>query len=301
MTTSYRSYGLTISSEVVLPELIPLQMGVVEDADVRIAFGKVDEASLARMSQFGRNLWAGESVLCLQVPQVARFLMREGKEILIEPDAAADEDEIRLYLLGSAFGVILYQRGFLVLHGNAIRVGDSCMVCLGHSGAGKSTLAAAFMRRGHQILSDDVTPIDVECQALPGFPRIKLWQDAAERMNINVSGLRRIRAGEEKFHLPATESYAVRPLPIKWIYVLERGSLQDVQLEAMHGLERFRLLHQNTYRAGYLKALKFKGEHLKLCRMLSDRVRLARLVRPDSGDTVEELVERILADVAEYP
>lgn len=296
---NYKCYGLFISSEIALPELIPVLDKVEKgEAEVRISIREVPTNGLPTGERFGPNLWASESALWLHVPRVARFLIREGKEILIDPEPGADEDSIRLYLLGSALGAILFQRRYLVLHGNAIRVGDGCMVCVGPSGAGKSTLAAVFMRHGHQILADDVVPINASGQALPGFPRIKMWQDTADRMNIDTGGLRRIRPNMKKFNYPASDLFADQPLPVKWIYVLERHPQKEILLNPVHGMERFHVLHQNTYRVRYIKALLLKAEHLKLCSRLSGNIHLVRLTRPEHGYSADEMVARILDDIA---
>lgn len=296
MAKYYRCYGLDIVCDFELPELLPVAAPV--RVDVRIGLGAVGRDGLSHGQQLGQRLWAGGGALWLHIPGVARFLISGGGEIRIDPEVGADEDSIRLYLLGSAFGALLFQRGLLVLHGNAVRIGDGCMVCLGHSGTGKSTLAAAFMRRGYPILADDVVPVNDDCMALPGFPRIKLWQDAAERMSIGVDGLRRIRPDMEKFNLPAFDAFSPQPLAVKWVYVLERHNQGDVLLEPVQGMERFRLLHQNTYRVRFLRALELKAEHLRLCGRLSARIDMAKLLRPEHGDSVEQLVDRILADIA---
>ena len=156
--------------------------------------------------QLGPYLWTTNDQLWLHVPEVARYLVSRGESVVVDPDGDPDEDSLRVFLLGSALGALLFQRGYLVLHGNAVRVRDQCLICVGPSGAGKSTLAAEFMRRGHEVLADDVVPVAADCRILPGFPRIKLWQDAADRLAIETAGLRRIRPQLEKYQLPGTRT-----------------------------------------------------------------------------------------------
>lgn len=302
MPEQYTSYGLSIRSELALPELLtqtPAPEG--SDADVHIRIGNAGAAGLPDGQRLGPFLWASPDALSLEVPRVARFVVREGREILIEPVPGIDEDSIRVFLLGSAFGALLFQRGFLVLHGNAIRIGDQCMVCVGHSGAGKSTLAAGFMQRGHEILADDVVPVDGECRAVPGFPRIKLWRDTVDRLNIDAGPLKHIRPGMEKFHYPLTHASAIRPLPIRWVYILDSHNRDETLFEPIGGMQRFQPLHNNTYRVRFLKGMALKGEHLLLCGRLAGRIRLARVTRPQHGFDLDGLVERILADIAEHP
>jgi hypothetical protein len=189
----------------------------------------------------------------------------------------------------------------LVLHGNAIRIGDRCMVCVGASGAGKSTLAAGFLRRGYALLADDVIPVDAGCRALPGFPRIKLWQDTADRLRIDTAGLRRIRPDLEKFNYPLASRFAGAPLPIRWVYILGSHPLPEIRVEAIRGLERFVPLRNNTYRVRFLEGMALRREHLQLCGKLAGRIHLTRITRSEHGFDLDALVDRILADVAANP
>ncbi len=298
----YTAYNLSIDSEIDLPELFPMHTSNAESADVKIHFGSIAPEGLADGQQLGPFLWATPKSLWLQVPQIARFLVGNGNAIRIDPEPGIDEDSIRVFLLGSVFGALLHQRGHLVLHGNAIRIGDQCMVCVGCSGAGKSTLAAGFLQRGYTILADDVVPVDSDCRAVPGFPRIKLWQDVAERLNIDTAGLRRIRPNLEKFNYPVDLAADTPPLPIRWIYILGSNNVaEEFQIDPIQGLQRFQPLRNNTYRVGFLDGMGLKPEHMKLCGQLAGRIRLARVTRPDNGFMLARLIDRLLADIAENP
>lgn len=296
----YSAYRLRLASDLALPELS--RAGDAADApDVVIRSTPVAAGGLPDGQQLGPFLWAAPGTLWLRVPGVARFLVRDGQRIDVEPEPGADEDSVRVFLLGSVLGALLFQRGLLVLHGNAIRVGDHCMVCVGPSGAGKSTLAAGFLRRGHEVLADDVVAVDAQCRALPGFPRIKLWQDVAERLAIDTEPLRRIRPDMPKFNLPVAAAGAGEPLAIRWIYLLDSDHLDDFRFEAIQGMQRFLPLRHNTYRVRFLEGMALKAEHLQLCGQLAGRVRLARVTRPRLGFHLDEMVDRLLRDMAEHP
>ena len=299
---TYTCYGLTLASELALPELLladPLSLQTAPAVQVR--FGQVSEEGLPDGRQLGPFLWVTPRELWLRVPGVARFLVSDGRLITIAPAPGVDEDSIRVFLLGSALGALLFQRGLLVLHGNAIRIGDQCMVCVGQSGAGKSTLAAAFLQRGYAVLADDVIPVDADCRAVPGFPRIKLWQDAAERLHIDTAGLRRIRPDLEKFNYPLANRFAGQPLPIRWVYILGRDPRSGAHVEPIRGLARFAPLRNNTYRIRFLDGMALRREHLQLCGKLAGRIHLSRITRAEVGFEPDALVERILVDIAANP
>ena len=299
--TMYTCYGLTIASDLALPELIEAEPHAdPQNADVRIRIGDVPAEGLPDGTQLGPFLWVTPDRLWLRVPEVARYLV-SGDSIVIAAEGDVDEDSLRVFLLGSALGALLFQRGLLVLHGNAIRIGDACMVCVGPSGSGKSTLAAGLMQRGYEILADDVVPVDAECRLLPGFPRLKLWQDAAGRLDIDTAGLRRIRPNLEKFNYPIHDRYAGLPLPVRWVYVLGSHHEPETLFEAITGMDRFRPLRNNTYRVRFLEGMALKAEHLRLCGQLAGRVHVTRVTRPEHGFDLDDLMDRILADAAANP
>lgn len=296
----YTAYDLSIECDISLPELLSDWGGADELPDVHIRMGAISASGLSGGKQLGPFLWANRESLWLQVPNVARFLVQSGSSILIDPEPGIDEDSIRVFLLGSAFGALLIQRDVLVLHGNAIRIGDSCMVCVGDSGAGKSTLAAGFMQRGYGILSDDVVPVDGACRAVPGFPRIKLWKDVADQLQIDTAGLRRIRPNIEKFNYPLGDHFVRESLPIRWVYVLCGDNLEGIRMQGIVGMQRFLPLRNNTYRMRYLHAMALNAEHMQLCGKLAGRIRLANVYRPRTGFELDALIDNLLADMADH-
>lgn len=298
----YTAYGLTIRTQIPLPELnLSNDQPEKAIADIDIRFAPVAKGGLGHGKQMGPFLWTDQTALWLQVPNVARFLISDGREILIDAEPGIDEDSIRVFLLGSAFGALLFQRGYLVMHGNSIRIGDKCLVCVGHSGAGKSTLAAGFMKRGYDVLADDVVPIDEDCCALPGFPRIKLWQDAADKLRIDTQQLRRIRPEMEKFNQPVLNRLVSQPLPVRWIYILGSHNHPEILSEPIRGLSRFNPLRANTYRVRYLEGMALKTQHLKLCSKLAGKIHLARVTRTDLSFELDSLIDHILTDIRENP
>lgn len=293
-TSTYEVYGLTLRSEIDLPDLGP-EIDAVDHPDVTVRYGRLAPPPVS-VDPLPYGLWRAGTSCGVEVPEVGRYEARDGREIVIDPVPGADPAAVRLFLLGTMMGAVMMQRDHLVLHGNAVRVGDACAVVVGHSGAGKSTLAAEFDRRGYDVLSDDVVPVDRDGRAIPGYPRIKLWDDALERLGVASEGLERVHAAHEKFQLPL-ERAALSPLPLRWIYVLERHTGTELTTEPVHGAATFGLLHEHTYRNELVHGPDAVAHHLQQCARLMTGARLTRVRRPAETMTAAATADTILADI----
>jgi hypothetical protein len=295
----YSGYGLLIDSALPLPDLGAEVAPTDPPARVDVVVRRGEVAPPSPDAQtLPHGLWLEPRRIGVDVPGVGRFSAEDGVRITVDAQADATPDEVRLFLLGTVFGALMLQRGHLVLHGNAFRVGDACAVVLGHSGAGKSTLAAELHRRGHDVLSDDVVPIDADGRALPGWPRIKLWQDALDRLGRTSADLRPVRGAHAKFHLPLDRP-ALPPLPVRRLYVLDRHD-GPLRLTPITGAAVFTALHEHAYRNELLVGAH-RRTHLARSAALAARARLVRVDRPRGVDSVAASADAILHDLQHAP
>lgn len=289
------AYGLTITSELALPEL-PMAVPGAVDADVSIRFGKLSADGLGDAARIGPISWANGDELQLAIPHIARFRASAGSSIVIDPEPGIDEDSVRVFLLGSVLGALLLQRGLLLLHGCAVDVDGKALIAVGPSGAGKSTLAEGFRRRGHAVLSDDLVAINGAGHVIPGIPRIKLWHDVTEHLSIDRSNLPRIRPNLEKFGLLVSQDMAAAPIPAGWVYGLSTHHAEGVIISPLNGFHCFNLLRENSYRASFVKGLGRRPQHLAQATQLAGRIKANRVERPNSGFTLDPLIDALLAD-----
>ncbi len=290
----YTAFGLNISSDI---ELSLLRANTSGPYDICFARGNVSKSGLEGAAVIRPHSQTSPNVLWFHAPGIAWFYVTGGSQVVYEPEKGADEQSIRLYLLGTCMGALMHQRNRLVIHGNAVRIGGECVVFAGISGNGKSTLATALYQKGYQLLADDLAVIDEHYQVLPSYPQIKLWRNTADKLGIDVSLLSRIRPQIEKYVLPLTHGFCDQALPIKAVYILSTHNQDTFEFNPIRGVDKFILMKNQTYRVGHLEGLGLRAQHLKLCAQLADRTVMTRIVRPRKGFALDKLVNLIEEDM----
>jgi hypothetical protein len=149
-------------------------------------------------------------------PNVGRFLLKDGAEIVVAPESQANGEDVPVFLLGTVFGILLHQRGQIVLHASAVEVNGKAVLFCGSSGAGKSTLAAALAQRGYRLLTDDVAiTLDLDATPIvhPDGRQLKLWAQAIEKLELAGSRRNPVRRSLKKFYVePGRSDRSMRTL-----------------------------------------------------------------------------------------
>jgi hypothetical protein len=226
--------------------------------------------------------------LRLTVDDIGRFRITDGVCIAWHRQhSSVSDQDICTFLLGSAVGALLIQRGILVLHGNALEKDGQAIVCLGHSGAGKSTLAYALMQQGWRLLADDLVAVSPNGQVLPGIPRIKLWHDAAKAFGLEPEQLPPIRQGMHKYLLMGEAlQRADRPVPLKALYLIhqrrhdnadpDQGRITRITRQKTAALR----LRNQAFRPRFVRGLGQEGANFMALALLQRRVPMAILPLP---------------------
>ena len=292
---SYFAYGLSISASMPLPELMP---GKAEDSEVNIRFGCVDAppSAIATRERSCVDPVPQEDLLFWQ--EVGSFLVREGRDIIVEPRAGLDERTLRLFLLGPVLAVLLRQRGHLLLHASAVAVGSEAVLFIGSAGWGKSTTAAALYARGHGLVTDDVAVLRVgqDCpMLLPGFPQLKLWPKTLVSLGEDPKELPRCNPRLEKRARPAARRFPSTPIPLKRIYVLDQGDA--LEISPLRPQEALAQLLRHTYGAMGVG----HPSHFYDCAGVIKGAAVYRLRRQKSLSRLSELARFIEDDLVRNP
>ncbi len=272
--TLYYCFDFCLRSEIPLAELVPATSpGERPIVDIRL--GKLpDQLPNSRPASWG--LQVSEDGVMLTVTGAARYLVRGGREIVVDAATGNSERKVRLFLLGSALGILCHQRGLLPLHANAIVANGGAYAFAGPSGAGKSTLAAHFSRAGYEILCDDVCVISFDeagqPSAWPGLPRLKLWGDAAAALGHDRNNLDRVMDDVDKYQVPLAAMAAPRAVPFRRLYLLERADEgAPAAIRRLRGQEAMGAAVSQTYRGAYLAPMGLALQNFRQCAALTAR------------------------------
>ena len=292
----YRLFGLAVDSEVPLPELVADTAG--EAVDVRIRLGRIDAPA---DTPAGLHVEGDDTLLVVRA--VGRFLVRGGREMIVEPGADVSPRDLRLYLLGSAFAAILHQRGLLPLHANAMVVEGRAIGFMGHPGAGKSTLAAWFHDRGFDVLADDVCVVTADAGGLPiahpGIPRLRLWREALEASGRATTAYERSFDDMDKYTVPTDLERILPPVPLSHLYVLEKAE-EALSVARLEGAAAVEAIVANTYRGAYVPRMGQTRQHLLACAQLVRTVPVFTARRRWGFDSIDAEGEALEAHAREW-
>jgi len=288
---SYTAFGLEIDSELELPWLLP---GSERSADVTIRLGEVPYDLTDPIGKAWYFEATSDSFL-FRIKDTARYLIVDGREIIVDRQPGWHEDVLRTFLMGSGFGALLHQRGLLVMHAASIQTAQGAALFAGPSGHGKSTLLAALVKRGYSMLADDVTAIDVDATpgplAYPAFPRTRLSGASVDQLGLPTESLPR-DWHRDKYQVPV-ENFCAETLPVHAIYDLDVHQAEDIRVGPVGGAERFAIVINNTYRYGFLEILGLRQIHFQAAARLATAVDVNRVTRPESPFLIDQLVDRL--------
>ena len=281
----YRSFGLLIHSEIELPEL--LRTDVPDTPDVLIRLGPVPRGSQPATLQ---------EELAFHVSGVS-FLIRNGREIIVEAPPSIDSASLRVLLIGRMMAFLFRQRGWLPLHASGIVIENQCALFLGLARAGKSTTAAAFHRYGHSVITDDVAPVrvgeDGRCIVQSSWAHLRLRPDA--QILLHGSDLSStLQAGKRRYDLNDAPA-AGCIYPVRCAYVLEYGD--EIRAEPVSPIRAIPLLSQCSFTRHQRMTRESLQAHLRDCSSVAHALEIRRLIRPSSFARLPELVRFVENDL----
>jgi len=218
-------------------EEVRRRWGALTVAPVRtreVRFGETLIRSVDFAEPAGYLLWAREYGRVL--------ISSDGLELLCEPDPA-NEDWASI-VSSQALPLAATLRGFEVVHASGVVLDGQAVLITGPAGAGKTSLAAALVRIGGALLSDDAVALEPSADTLVAHAgSLALQLRAAE--DERLSPRERTALGEPTGSIEGKRRYTSRrtpsPAPFGCLFLLER-SMREPVIEELVAVDPFELL-----------------------------------------------------------
>lgn len=228
------------------------------------------------------------------------WLDRKGTSVWAKWPATSSLEDAATFLLGPVLGLLLRLRGVTCLHASAVAFDDRAVAFVGDEGAGKSTTAAAFARRGHPVISDDIVAIlerEGAFYVLPAYPYLSLWPDSVKMLYGPDKALPAFSANWDKRVLSLAEHhlrFEEKSLPLGAIFILGGRSSETAApfLETPTAQECLVSLVANSYATGMLDKDMRAHEFALLGPMLA-RVPVRRVRPHEESMQIDRLCEVI--------
>lgn len=325
MPLEYCAYGLRLQADAPIPALLPFSRTdcpPADSIDVRVWLNRMPSwwtpESQAAAAEYYRSPYISRegrpslTVWKLQEDGWYRLLYHDDNEFLVNPRSgeiwcrwppSAPAEDFVPYLVGPVLGFVLRFREVCCLHASAVNIGGRIIALAGPHQAGKSTTAAAFVKLGYPVLTDDIVALaeaDHEFLVQPGYPRLCLWPDVETPLYSSQS-LPQITAGWDKRYMDLTSGshcFQLQSQPLSAVYLLEdRMDAADCpKVEAVPISSALVKLSANTYMT-YLLDPDLKAKEFYFLSRLVSRVPVRRVVPHTDPAGIPRLCEAILEDL----
>ena len=284
----YAAYGLNIESELILPELVAAGDGndisiLLSDSHDQEFVDKVDHTYLR-----------ADDEISLTIKDVATFVIRLGKEVVIHPTINVEKRTLSRYVIGPVMALLLSQRGYLVLHASCVKVVDEAIAFLGEPGMGKSSMAVAFYSLGYQVIADDVTVVHVSpgdpLVAYPAFPQIKLDPEVVSVIETTANFSDPVDKFDGKLGYRVEYAFCNSPTMLGRIFILEKE--MHSEFEKISPQEAIKELLRNSYPTRW--GFPGGGDHFLRCAEAVRRVPIYRIRRASSVTALKDLASNLV-------
>ena len=318
----YRVYGLTIDSDTRFPELSWLEKPtdrMATDVRVRLRTRSATTPSFSKILQTTTlpdgTPWLtsgkADDDYLLRYAEIADFIVDNAGADLrcCRVECGVSTDSLRHLVLDQVLPMLLNRRGREALHATAIVTSSGACAFSGPAGSGKSTLAASFFLAGFGALGDDCLPLVEQKGAigvLPGYPGMRLWNDALEALSTGAGVTRSVAGYTSKrraLQSQCAKNFPRKPVTLRRIYRLVRPKDGEPEvsapvIESIGPREAFIELVSSSF-ALDLTDSQMLRRHFRLMEKVASTVPVKRLNVPNDLTTLGAIREAVLTDLGQ--
>jgi serine kinase of HPr protein (carbohydrate metabolism regulator) len=186
----------------------------------------------------------------------------------------------------------------MALHCAAISKEGEAILIAGESGSGKSTVTDALLKKGYDLLADDLVIVRDnalgEILTAPGFPYQKLCRDVVTCRGYRLDDLLYINEEKDKFLVPYEGEFSLKEKPLKAMFLLAEVEENDrLLIEELKGIDKFHAYISNLFLRRLLKEQSYTANVGKTCLTIAAKISIYLIRRPKGKDTLNEIIEYI--------
>jgi hypothetical protein len=230
------------------------------------------------------------------------FFDPDGSTVRVAWTDRVSDSDVAVLVSGPVVGRALRLRGVHCLHATTLTVAGRAIALLGPSGAGKSTLAAALLRAGGSLLSEDQSAFahsEPDFLALPGQTGLRLWRDSVESVAPADGSARLLWPAIEeleKFVIEVPTAHrAGGAAPLAGVFLLapRTPEVRNVEVTDLAPAERVAVLCGNVY-GGLEPSREVRVRELAFFSRMAAHVPVQGLRLPHGLDRIVDVAGRFL-------
>lgn len=301
MIYKYLAFGLSVSSEIELPALMP-DKNPPGEAKVKIRVGDVPVSTLQPCREAKPFTSFNGREFIYSISGTARYYVKDGTEIIIQPESE-DWSSILLYFYSNCLAAVLFQRNLIPFHVSGVFVAPGkVLLFAAPSRTGKSTTAVMLAEKGYSTFTDDTAILSVEngkCYAYASYPMARLWQNSLTKQSLyREEDKRAIRDNVmlQKYGFHFHDSFVSGPVEVSGIVFLEEAGA-DIVVETIKASQGIQLLGSNIYRNHWIKGMGKGVLQFKTLTAVVNCLNMWKAVRPKGKPTFQAFADAIEAKI----
>jgi hypothetical protein len=304
----YAVYGLVVASEQPFGSLEPA-CGA-DDLTITIRFAGPDGLAIALPGGPPETtpddpvvqVMLDDGSVYLKVEDIFEVVVSpDGRDVICSASPSVDRRTFEANLMNFVLGTALTLRGEEPLHSTVIDLDGRAIGLLGYSGAGKSTLAALLIKRGADLVTDDMLRVEFSRGAPfahQGPYRLKLLDEPGRRFLPDALADGHFNSISGKLMVRPRETGRVRsgPLPLAGLYYIGElpGRPRPVAVSSVRlsGLELVKVILSSSMDDRYTVPNRL-ARQMAFAAQLSRMLPIYSLRYPRSFDVMDEVAEEI--------
>lgn len=303
MTYKYLAYGIPIISNVELPAFIE-SSDEINMKPIYVSQGKAPEALQNPALEKKPFSIFNENELLYTVPNVARYYVRNGEEIIIE-SLEGNWSEILLFFYSNCMAAVLFQRDLIPFHVSGVFIRENkVLLFAAPSRTGKSTTSVMLQQKGYAPFTDDTAILCVEdgkCFAQASYPMIRLWQNSITQQTVLEENFKQsIRTDIEidKYEFTFHQQFVTGQVEVVGIVFLDAKGV-EIKIEQLKAKPAIEYLGNNTYRKQWLNGMKKQVLLFKQLTSIINTIPTWIAYRPKTQATFESFADAIEQQIIE--